>query len=586
MECFFGWGLKFGTGASPSVAMNAETDIVMAHVASGHQLAYRWGKTKRATVEWSSNQNFAEGREPSIALSRTHVLAVHRGVDDDRTFYDLGRFANGQITWVDNGKYDEGLLPRIAINDSGTIVELHYAEAKNRIWYNIGRIENDKVVWKKKDDFADGSSPAVSINNFGQLIVAYVRDGDVYYRIGTSNGTDIEFQAEHVVAYAVSDPSVAVSDEGRYIVCYVHTGSGALRQQLGLKDGSTVSWDSALEYDHGIQATVATQTWLAIEVHSDSLSSDEYFSTSMMTDRSTWMADRPVQLGPVPLRELTIPGSHDAGMYKTMDGQSEGSVKTQDQHIDTQLMFGQRWFDLRVMHPPGVSELYIHHGGIQGPPLNDVLDQVKKFLSRGGRELVILKFSHFKSFDSGDYEDMVKAIENRLGTWLFRETLPPEIRLADVTLERFGAAVLVVVDGPWAVGHEHPGFWVYRNATDDLAAEGDLRVFDEYSDTNDYNVMKKEQIANFEYYDGYCTDEARSICDLFLLSWTLTPSGLENVKEVAEKPNETLANEVAMLPARNEFLKVMNIVYVDFAEYARPSDVAMRQNDEQGSAAG
>lgn len=589
MDVFFGYGLKFGAGSWRSVAMNRNQDMVMAHIPSGHTLAYRQGTVQRASVAWTPDETYGDGREPSIAVNGTSAVEVHRGASNDNLYYGIGPLTDGRILWLGDGNYDTGLTPSVAINDANTVFEVHESEKDSgRLWYNLGLINGNKIDWNKNKDFADGTDPSVSINNAGQAIVAYTRNNIVYYRLATTDGKSVTFQAEHNVADSAGEPSVAVTDEGWFILCF--NASGKLMQRAGMIDGTTVSWGGAVEFDKGRQPSVAAQNGLAVQVHASESNNDEFFSTSIITDRSRWMSDR-VELGPLPLRELILPGSHDAGMYGAGVDTIPFFGKAQDKSIFQQLTYGIRWFDLRVteLFFP-YDNLYIHHGEAIGPLLTEVLDDVKSFMSKGNPELVILKFSHFGSTVGGDftadqYKEMVKQINDRLGEWLYRDPLPPGKRLADLTLDDYARRVLVVVDNDWAIDHPHAGFWVYRDAKAGNPVPGDLRVYDKYSDTNDYDKMKSQQIDHFFEYSGTCDDEAKTPCDLFLLSWTLTPDmgKGETVEGVAHTPDQHLADEVAKLPVTNPSGKTINIAYVDYAQYARPSDVAIAQRNFGGA---
>ena len=591
MDVFFGWGLELDSGEWPSVAINANQEMVMAYIPSAyipsdHQLAYRQGTLQHATVAWTIEETYGEGCEPSIAISRTTAMEVHRGADDDddRLFYGLGSLTDGRILWLASDKYDKGLTPSVAINDGGFVFEVHRSENTGRLWYNVGLIDDASIHWKKKDDFADGDNPSVSMNNAGQAIVAYDRDNVVYYRLATTNGNDIEFQAEHGVADSASQPSVAVTDDGVFILCF--TQSDSLWQRIGTIDGTTVSWGDAVTFDEGAQVSVAAQNGLAVQVHSWPQAGNMlYFSTSIITDRSRWMSDRVSELGNLPLRDLVLPGSHSGGMYLT---QTSDSSKTQDMSVYGQLIYGLRWFDLRVtfIYTKLVHDLVIYQDEPSpefGPKLTDVLDDIRKFMERGGRELIILKFSHFESIGTDEWNLMVKEIDDRVGSWLYRGPLPAGKRLADLTLNEYGGAVLLVVDGDWAMNDPRPGYWVYRDATAENPAEGDLRVYDEYSRTNDYNEMSTDQINKFFSYNGTCTDAVYSACDLFLLSWTLTTTSVESIESLALTPNQHLADEVGKLPVKNDWGKIINIVCVDYVEYARPSDVAIASKNDGGA---
>jgi hypothetical protein len=381
----------------------------------------------------------------------------------------------------------------------------------------------------------------------------------------------IELHAEHRMEATTGRPSVAVTDDNHFVLC--HPVGGSLIQRFGVIDGSTVSWGSPVEYDQGSHVAVAAQNGLAVQLHGHA--GQEFFTTSLITDRSRWMSQRIDQLGPLPLRDLVLPGSHDAGMY----GNAGPAGETQDKNVHQQLTYGLRWFDFRVMH--ALFDIYIHHGkeplNAWGEKLTVVLDDIKSFLHNGSNELVILKFSHFQDFNTDVWKQMVKEIDDRLGHWMYKGPLPSGKRLADLTLNEYRAAqrcVLVVVDGKWAKDHPHDGFWVYRDASSHDAVDGQLRVYDKYTKhPKDYEKMRDEQIQHFRTYDGKCEDG--SDCDLFLLSWTMNVN--TDVKDAARKPNQHLGNEVAQLPVKNDFGKIINILFVDYVQYARPSDVAIMQ---------
>src|SRR5260370_23602950 len=121
------------------------------------------------------------------------------------------------------------------------------------------------------------------------------------------------------------------------------------------------------------------------------------------------MRDQLLRLADRTLRELVIPGSHDAAMYG--DGFFESLGETQDENFDGQLTGGIRYFDVRPLFvpslipgtrlpdPDGDGVINLHHGVIVGPELQEVLDDVRRFMSEEGRqELVVLKFSHYGSF--------------------------------------------------------------------------------------------------------------------------------------------------------------------------------------------
>ncbi|MEB3335760.1 MAG: hypothetical protein VKP70_12345, partial [Cyanobacteriota bacterium] len=275
-----------------------------------------------------------------------------------------------------------------------------------------------------------------------------------------------------------------------------------------------------------------------------------WFSTSLIAERRSWMQDNLPALQAKTLRGLTLPASHDSGI---------------------------RDFDLR----PGWAGIgfYIFHGEILGPPLADVLADIQRFMEEGHRELIILKFSHFKDIDDALHPDLVAMIRDVLHPWLL-PSLPEHQRLADIPLGQLIAqsgVVLPVCSGALPVNHAAEGIWVYRDWDSKDPEAGHLCVHDRYSDTTSYSEMKGDQINEFQTFEGQCQENPRVPCDLFLLSWTLTP--ITHVWKTCKEANLNLGAEIAHLDVPNSQGLIANLIYVDDVETARVTDVAILQND-------
>jgi hypothetical protein len=297
-------------------------------------------------------------------------------------------------------------------------------------------------------------------------------------------------------------------------------------------------------------------------------------SPAAETNRAQWMQDHLDVLGDRPLKRLVLPAAHDAAMYR--GGFPESIAQTQDMTVYEQLSYGIRYFDLRPMWD--VGKLFIHHGPVRGPQLADVLGDVRRFAEKH-RELVILKFSHEEGFrDESAYKSLVKQIKTNLGPWLYR-TLPKGKRLAEIALSEFvaqGCAILVVCDGDYPLDYRGGGVWVFRDWDSAHPEQGDLRVYDKYSNTMSYAAMKTDQLGKFERYDGKCKGRPDVPCDLFLLSWTLTPA--TNVRAFAAEPNRNLETVLKWLKIPNRHGFVPNLLYTDYVKSANLTDVAVQLN--------
>ena len=74
----------------------------------------------------------------------------------------------------------------------------------------------------------------------------------------------------------------------------------------------------------------------------------------------TWMHDMK-ELDDRPLRELVIPGSHDAGTFVMEHRIDNNSSKCQEISILEQLKAGSRYLDLRAWKA-GDGEYWLYHG--------------------------------------------------------------------------------------------------------------------------------------------------------------------------------------------------------------------------------
>jgi hypothetical protein len=261
-------------------------------------------------------------------------------------------------------------------------------------------------------------------------------------------------------------------------------------------------------------------------------------------------------------------------MYET--GFPQWLGQTQDLTIYGQLAAGIRYFDLRPMWRDGT--LFIHHGPVRGPKLVEVLDDVRRFAGEGHRELVVLKFSHYQGFRDDAYKSLVKQIKASLGPWLYM-SLPRGKRLAEIPLSdyvRRTAAILVLCDGDYPLDNRSEGIWVYRDWDSPHPEEGDLRVYDQYANTLSYASMKADQFDKFNRYDGKCKLRRDVPCDLFLLSWTLTPP--TDVRSFAAEANRNLAPAIKELNIPNRFGFVVNLIYTDYVDSAKTTDLAIQQN--------
>jgi hypothetical protein len=343
-------------------------------------------------------------------------------------------------------------------------------------------------------------------------------------------------------------------------------------------------------------------------VHETEVQSSQgiYGTAALIFDRSSWMSDHLDTLGGMALQAVALPASHDAGMYT---GDGFGVLgKTQDLDAYGQLLYGVRYFDFRPDYQNGDFVMYHNFSQVTGASLASVLSGAAKFFSAGTRELAIFKFSHW---GSGFTQDVFNLFCQRLqdpatglGNWLYYPSRPLSPRLANRSVGELlgasGGTVLVVLDFPYNLPPEPPasGLFRYGDWYAKTPSAADLTVFDNWSDTTDMDTMKTgmqadENLAELGIngipdgqlpkfsgpgwtgFNGTCYFDASTPCDLFLLSWTLTPTSA--VFSYSRDPNSELVDDTSQLGA-NSFGKTLNMLFTDYAEYSRSTDEAMVRN--------
>jgi hypothetical protein len=172
-----------------------------------------------------------------------------------------------------------------------------------------------------------------------------------------------------------------------------------------------------------------------------------------------WISDFLLpQKGSYTLKDIVIPGSHDAGMsvLKAAGGKDIGIINecntlTQQHDINGQLRSGIRMFDLRLDIFQG--KLYTKHApadcmedaiaGGYGEQLSSALQSVKRFLKENNREFVILSFCHFC-----DKHIPIAQQADSIVHWLGKNLLfdGNGKSLKDITLNALSGKVLVTFE--------------------------------------------------------------------------------------------------------------------------------------------
>ncbi|XP_076056721.1 uncharacterized protein LOC143034490 [Oratosquilla oratoria] len=142
-----------------------------------------------------------------------------------------------------------------------------------------------------------------------------------------------------------------------------------------------------------------------------------------------WMWENRKVLGDKTLRELVLPGVHNAGAYttgNTMDA-VQAWVVCQDEPVLTQLLYGNRYLDLRVGFYPNSSELlWVNHDLVQWLPLTEVLKDIRAFTALSP-DPVVVDFHRFPvGFDQPEAHPLlVSLLHSSLGTFMLPSSEGP-----------------------------------------------------------------------------------------------------------------------------------------------------------------
>jgi len=137
-----------------------------------------------------------------------------------------------------------------------------------------------------------------------------------------------------------------------------------------------------------------------------------------------WMETYGPVIGHLPLNKLTLVCTHDSGTYDMVSDVSEPWASCQDLNIGDQLNQGVRVLDLRVgcqSDKSGDERLILVHDTWRTKvTLKNALEQVRGFLSRNTREVIILDFHRFVEINgSFDEDELHNVVTNTIGDLIY-----------------------------------------------------------------------------------------------------------------------------------------------------------------------
>lgn len=542
-DVFFNFPNRYDSGIIPSVGV-ANGTVVEVHQSQGAStLWYNVGGLTGDLVGFGASQKYDDGIHPAVAVNAGGtVVEVHETQSpfSSGMYYHVGQVdaSNKAIALGSSHNYDSGNKPRVALNNSNVVVEVHESNGpSSNMWYHVGIVAPSEktIAFGSSHNYDSGVTPSIAINNENVAVEVHQSDGlstNLWYHVGVVDptGKTIAFGASHNYDSG-ANPSVALADDGFVIEIHQSQSFNTLWKRIGRVDvaNKTINWiGSSVYYCDGSNPAVASDGTMAVQVNQSG--SSLYCAASMVIDRTSWMADNLSLIGDKSLMEVALPASHDAGMGITQDCRlaRDCNTKTQNHTILGQLQVGSRYFDIRPVIYNGA--MYTGHYsvnatlgtlGCNGQSIADVLNDVKSYLENG-RDLVILKFSHYFDRDGGggfsdqQMKTLLEQVTKALQPWLYIGSVPSG-GLQSVKVNDYigtGGKVLAVFDKlSDPLKSQFSGVYSYA----DKGSLGDLVVYDEYADSNDLDTMISDQLSKL-------ANAANHGDNLFLLSWTLTQS--------------------------------------------------------------
>jgi len=286
-----------------------------------------------------------------------------------------------------------------------------------------------------------------------------------------------------------------------------------------------------------------------------------------------WMQANLSTLGNRTLRNLAIPGSHDAGMSSFSDNSKTGfatedNTRTQKLDLGGQLAAGARYFDIRPVISNGILRAG-HYSfvapiksfqGANGQLVSDMIDQINAF-TKDNKELIVLNLSHdlntdlpndsFREFNQAEYDRLFNDLLRLQGRFVAPGD-PATVDLTTLKLNDFigrgnAAVVLIVEPASISLGNfANQGFYKYAQ----------FNAFNSFADKDDANVMIEDQLNKL--------NEQRP-ANYFLLSWTVTQQKEQviigpSILDLADTANALIFTK--LMPALSND-KFPNIVFLD-----------------------
>ncbi|CDG15814.1 hypothetical protein [Xenorhabdus doucetiae] len=415
-------------------------------------------------------------------------------------------------------------------------------------------VNGTNFVWKKISE----SSHGVDTSVFPDLINPH--ENRRFYIFGSHEDNMVNCYFD--VEYQIMD-----SENSRFkILGRYQLGPGRLGLELDLVNIDTLNHRKGNIISLGSKPKELTCLFLIGDA-------DYYIGPDI--NAGSWIRDHLPLLGDHSLKEICIPGSHDAGMsvvtWKTLLA-AECNTLTQTNNILGQLNLGIRYFDIRPALSDGkfftehFSKVIIWEGAL-GESMESIINGINKF-TEYNNELIMIKLSHSLNLDVGFFEtyrpfnkDQWFDLFDQLSTINYLYYHNGVGNVSDSTINTLTAngtrpAVLFFVDKEKEPDvdlgeYEDAGFFYLS----------ELNMYSQFSNSDDYIYMIHDQIQKMR-------DHAPK--QYFEIEWTLTQQFTEvsscstgigfSIRELADMANNILVEVLHPAITKTEY---PNIILID-----------------------
>ncbi len=269
----------------------------------------------------------------------------------------------------------------------------------------------------------------------------------------------------------------------------------------------------------------------------------------------------------VRLRDIAIPGSHDAGTFSIKSIAAVEAISvTQSRDLCQQAKDGIRYFDLRVSNDDDDNKFIIVHGIVRGEDLPLVLDPLYEFAKNNPKEILILDFQELNDFaDNGDVQRFNDYFLNKFSSRLIPKVKngthynSANIKISDAwNMNRNVIAladqsqVLASSDYYWPRESSIDSPWANAASVDDLKAHQDSQIIN-HQNTNKFYVsqMQLTVLGSGGIFDKLTTlkslaDESNPYLAQWMMSYEID-QGLEpNIIMVDYYERQSKVTEVSL----------------------------------------